>query len=55
VCGGVAPFCGFLALLLVLLEAGDVLVGEVKAVAGNGGGTEELEEGFGEGYWLRHG
>lgn len=46
---GLAPFCGFLALCFVLLEAGDVLVGEEEAVGGDGGGEEELEDGFGEG------
>jgi hypothetical protein len=48
--GRVAPFRGLFALLFVLLEACDVLVGEEEAVGGEGGGEGELEEGFCEGY-----
>jgi hypothetical protein len=48
-CGGVTPFRGFFALFFVLLEARDVLVGEEEAVAREGGGAEELEDGFCDG------
>jgi hypothetical protein len=54
-CGGITPFRGLLALLFVLLKAGDVLVGEEEAVGGQGGGDAELEDGFAEGDWVSHG
>jgi hypothetical protein len=46
----ITPFRCFLALLLVLLEARDVLVGEEEAVAGEAGGADELENRGAEGY-----
>lgn len=51
---GITPFRSFLALLFVLLEAGDVLVREEEAVGGENGGNRELEDGFAEGDWVGH-
>jgi hypothetical protein len=53
-CSRVTPFCGFLALFFVLLEAGDVLVGEKEAVAGEAGCADELDDGSAEGYGIGH-
>jgi hypothetical protein len=50
VCSRVAPFGGLFALLLVLLETCDILIGEEEAVARERGGAKELEYGFSEGY-----
>jgi hypothetical protein len=42
VCSRIAPFCSLFALLFVLLEARDILVGEEEAVARERRGAEEL-------------
>lgn len=55
VCRRIAPFCCLLALLLVLLEARDVLVGEEEAVRGEGGGEGQLDGRFGKGYGRHRG